>query len=180
MFNHDGVKTNNHAEGYNSRLGSKKQISKHPNPYTLVQILKEEFQKSEDDCVAASVDNASRRKRNTKLIKLSMRRENQMTKLKEGNLDLMSYQKSIGGFTICLDKRIREYDDHEGNEPLEALTGEIESCPDIDIPNLPFTLNDDQSFLLDQIPSPSQGINNRKRKETRGQRGKRKQLQSQL
>ena len=43
MFQHEGVKTNNHAEGYNFKLGNKKRISKHPNPYVLVDFFKQVF-----------------------------------------------------------------------------------------------------------------------------------------
>ena len=40
MFQHQGETTNNHSEGYNSRLGNKKNIGKHPNFYQWVETIK--------------------------------------------------------------------------------------------------------------------------------------------
>ena len=44
MFQHDGETTNNHSEGYNYRLGSKKRISKYPNANLFVSVVIEELQ----------------------------------------------------------------------------------------------------------------------------------------
>ena len=42
----------NHAEGFNSRIGSKKQISKHPNPYMLVEEFKRQLGETSDTVLA--------------------------------------------------------------------------------------------------------------------------------
>ena len=47
-------RTNNLAEGYNYALGAKKVISKHPNPYTLVSVIKYELNIASND--ALSID----------------------------------------------------------------------------------------------------------------------------
>ena len=46
---HKGISTNNHAEGYNSKLAKKKKIGKGPNPYVLAKALKEELLEGESD-----------------------------------------------------------------------------------------------------------------------------------
>ena len=46
---HKGISTNNHAEGYNSKLAKKKKIGKSPNPYVLAKALKEELLEGESD-----------------------------------------------------------------------------------------------------------------------------------
>ena len=53
MFQHDCVETNDQAEGYNFKLKNKKRISKHPDPYVLVDVFKQEFSESLDDAISA-------------------------------------------------------------------------------------------------------------------------------
>ena len=43
MYLHKGVTTNNHAEGYNYKMGAKNKICKHPNPYTLADVIRSEL-----------------------------------------------------------------------------------------------------------------------------------------
>ena len=42
-YNHRGVTTNNHHEGYNYRIGQRKGLGIHPNPHLLVKVFQEEL-----------------------------------------------------------------------------------------------------------------------------------------
>ena len=41
MFDHKGITTNNHSEGYNYRLGNNRTIEKHPNCYRWAETIRE-------------------------------------------------------------------------------------------------------------------------------------------
>ena len=43
LFLHQGVTTNNYAEGYNSKLRHKKVLGLHPNVYLLASVIKDEL-----------------------------------------------------------------------------------------------------------------------------------------
>ena len=45
-YNHRGITTNNRHEGYNYRIGQRKGLGIHPNPYLLVGVFRDEFKKS--------------------------------------------------------------------------------------------------------------------------------------
>ena len=75
MFQHEGVKTNNHAEGYNFKLGNKKRISKHPNPYVLVDVIKQEFSESFDDAITAKSGNPNKKYKSKTLTNLINNRD---------------------------------------------------------------------------------------------------------
>ena len=55
LFLHEGVTTNNYAEGYNSKLGRKKVIGSHPNVYLLASVIKEELGEAHDDGDSAAL-----------------------------------------------------------------------------------------------------------------------------
>ena len=44
-------RTNNRAEGYNNALGAKRSISKHPNAYSLVSVIKDELSSAMDQAL---------------------------------------------------------------------------------------------------------------------------------
>ena len=110
MFQHEGVKTNNHAEGYNFKLGNKKRISKHPNPYVLVDVFKQEFSESLDDAITAKSGNPNKKYKSKKLTNLINKRTELERNLKAGNTELIIYQQAMGGSVISLDARARNVD----------------------------------------------------------------------
>ena len=54
LYLHEGVTTNNYAEGYNSKLGRKKVLGSHPNVYLLSSVIKDELAEALDDGDSAS------------------------------------------------------------------------------------------------------------------------------
>ena len=57
MFDHKGVTTNNHSEGYNYRLGNNRTIEKHPNCYRWAETVREELRNSENEAIMAKCGN---------------------------------------------------------------------------------------------------------------------------
>ena len=53
MFDHRGITTNNHSEGYNNRLGNNRTIGKHPNCYRWAETVREELRNSENEAIMA-------------------------------------------------------------------------------------------------------------------------------
>ena len=51
MFQHEGQTTNNHAEGYNFKLGNIRRIAKHPNIFQFVETINQELRSSHDEAV---------------------------------------------------------------------------------------------------------------------------------
>ena len=49
LYLHEGVTTNNYAEGYNSKLRHKKVLGLHPNVYLLASVIKDELAEAHDD-----------------------------------------------------------------------------------------------------------------------------------
>ena len=49
LYLHEGVTTNNYAEGYNSKLRHKKVLGLHPNCYLLASVIKDELGEAHDD-----------------------------------------------------------------------------------------------------------------------------------
>ena len=98
MFQHDGVTTNNHAEGYNYKLNSNSRIKKHPNPYLLVDVLKKELRDGLDDCIAVRCGNPDKKVYASRKLKSMMKRRMDLQKnLQKGYIDLLTYQQAIGG-----------------------------------------------------------------------------------
>ena len=55
LYLHEGVTTNNYAEGYNSKLRHKKVLGLHPNVYLLASVIKDELAEAQDDGDSAAV-----------------------------------------------------------------------------------------------------------------------------
>ena len=91
--------TNNYAEGFNYKMGAKKAISKHPNPYTLVDEIITQLKES-SDTVVAETTSAHKKKENSKYQVLRNSRKVMMTDLAKRNIDLESYMIQIGGKTL--------------------------------------------------------------------------------
>ena len=51
MFLHKGARTNNNCEGYNYKLNSKTKLKKHPNPYLLAAVIRDELIISQDNAM---------------------------------------------------------------------------------------------------------------------------------
>ena len=49
LYLHEGVTTNNYAEGYNSKLRHKKVLGLYPNVYLLASVIKAELGEANDD-----------------------------------------------------------------------------------------------------------------------------------
>ena len=45
FYNHRGITTNNHHEGYNYRIGQRKGLPSRPNPYLLIGVIRDELKK---------------------------------------------------------------------------------------------------------------------------------------
>ena len=116
MYNHQGETTNNHSEGYNFRLGHNRSIEKHPNSYRWVETITQELRNSENEALMAKSGNANLRNKNRKTIRNIQWRREMMVELEKGNVDLLSYQQSIGGSIFNHDNATQ--DDVDFDEPL--------------------------------------------------------------
>ena len=114
-------RTNNLAEGYNYALGAKKVISKHPNPYTLVSVIKDELNIASDDALSI-VMSKPRRPVSKKFMKLETRRKELMQFYDRGNMELYIYQATIGNAYLNNFNRV-----HDDVDPDPYGTGIIQS-----------------------------------------------------
>ena len=106
-YQHRGVTTNNHQEGYNYRIGQRKGLGIHPNPYLLTGVIRNELKKSVDDDIAASVGNPNIRKNKTYNIDINARRKELMKSLHEKEIALPDYMVAMGALSLKHDKRIK-------------------------------------------------------------------------
>ena len=121
MFQHDGETTNNHSEGYNSRLASKKVISKHPNVYKFVEAIIKELENSLNDAMMAKAGNVNAKQgKRSKQESLIKKRENLMKQLEDGVIDILSYQGAVGGSILQSTKTSFEVDTEFDDCPLES------------------------------------------------------------
>ena len=121
MFQHDGVTTNNHSEGYNYRLGSKKRISKHPNAYLFVSVVIEELKTSMRDAVMAKQGNINKKNStNSRKAKIMEMKKTLMSGLEENTVELISYQQAMGGSVVSNLTAAREVD--SSSEPITSGT----------------------------------------------------------
>ena len=116
-------RTNNLAEGYNFALGSKKVISKHPNPYTLVAVIKEELSIASDNALTI-VMSKPRKSKSKKNQRLEKRREELMKSYDRGNIELFLYQATIGNAYLSNFYRIRD-----DNDPDPFGDGTVQTNP---------------------------------------------------
>ena len=106
MYEFRGQRTNNLAEGYNFKLGAKSSISKHPNPYLLTAIIKDELNIAKDNALVLVMGKTNRRK-NTKYETLRKYQDNMMDMYSKDNIELYVYMQSMGGYHITKDARTR-------------------------------------------------------------------------
>ena len=116
MFDHKGVTTNNHSEGYNYRLGNNRTIEKHPNCYRWAETVREELRNSENKAFMAKCGNPNTRKMCRKRANIIQWRHDMKAQLELGNVDLLSYQQSVGGSILSHDHATNDEDDFE--DPL--------------------------------------------------------------
>ena len=107
MYDHRGVTTNNHAEAFNFKMGSKKQISKHPNPYVLAEEMVAQLIEGSDTATADILSSKSK-KINSKLQKMRIRRKALMRDLAKRNVDLQTYLIAVGASTLKYTPQIQE------------------------------------------------------------------------
>ena len=59
-FMYSGATTNNHQEGYNSRLNNTKNLKANGNPYLLLKVIVQELKISENKVISAGVKNVKK------------------------------------------------------------------------------------------------------------------------
>ena len=102
MFNQKGHRTNNLCEGYNYKLGSKKSISKHPNPYLLCSIIQDELHVTRDNAYVHVMGKQTKRIMHVTIRKYQ---DKMMANYKKGRIALHVYMQSMGGFHIQKEAR---------------------------------------------------------------------------
>ncbi len=115
QFERNAIATNNFNEAYNYRLGSKKEISRHPNPYLLVQVIKSELKRASDVALSAQLGKGVKQKK--KYARLQEKKDKMMKNLKNRDIDLRTYMCGIGYLTMRADKRIKNLDVPASQEP---------------------------------------------------------------
>ena len=129
MYEHSGVATNNHAEGYNFKMGAKHKIAKHPNPYTLVDEIRTQLNEATDTVLADSAT-SKRKKTNPHTQQLLKRRKDLMKDLKKRNIDLEMFIVSISAISLKHDARVRDDNDPD---PLGVDTDSGDNYSDVEI-----------------------------------------------
>ena len=130
MYQHQGVKTNNHAEAFNFKMGSKKRISKHPNPYVLAEEMKAHLKEGCDTAIAETIT-SHKKKVDPKVKQLREKKKGLMKELSKRNIDLETYLASMGANTLKYQPRIQKdndpladdniFSDNENEEVIEAF-----------------------------------------------------------
>ena len=160
MYMHDGESTNNHSEGYNHRLNTKKRLGKHPNVYKWTDVIIEELHTSYDNTVMAKAGNPNSKRKNRKVEKKKERREESMKQLSQGNVDILSYQQAMGG-SVMTHESTQEVDEpmEFDENPLEISSKAredeeiiIPELNEIDAPILPQA----QSQVITPAPAPAE------------------------
>ena len=113
FYQKQGVTTNNHAEGYNNRIGNHQGLPVHPNPYLLVDVIRKELKIGIDDALCAKIGKPNLKSsggKSQKIKKLIAQRKELMKNLAKRNTDLPTYMKAIGALSIDKDKRVTDED----------------------------------------------------------------------
>ena len=129
MYEHSGVATNNHAEGYNFKRGAKHKIAKNSKPYTLVDEIRTQLNEATDTVLADSAT-SKRKKTNPHTQQLLKRRKDLMKDLKKRNIDLEMFIVSIGAISLKHDARVRDDNDPD---PLGVDTDSGDNYSDVEI-----------------------------------------------
>ena len=87
-------------------MGAKKQLSKHPNPYTLADEFRNQLVEGSDTVIAETNTN-KKKKENPNMTKLRNRRNGLMKYLKKRNIDLDSYMVQMGGSSLKYQPKVR-------------------------------------------------------------------------
>ena len=163
MYNHQGVTTNNHSEGYNYRLGNNRAIEKHPNCYKWAETVVQELRNSENEAIMAKCGNPNSRQMCRKKATVLKWRHDMRAELESGNIDLLSYQQSIGGSIFKHDHATLDDDDFEDpllerskqNDDEEIIVPELweitAPLPVVEVPSLPHS----GSVLSFEVEVPS-------------------------
>jgi hypothetical protein len=67
-------------------MASKKQISNHPNPYVLAEVIKDELKAAKDNRCSAVIGNANKRGARPKVLKQRDQRKITMDNLRDHNI----------------------------------------------------------------------------------------------
>ena len=95
--------TNNHNEGYNSRINKILSVF-HPNPFVLVCMLVKELGRAEVEALWIKAGNPKKTKMSTLYEKLVFRRESLMEQFERGELPRLFYLQQMGAISLKSDK----------------------------------------------------------------------------
>jgi hypothetical protein len=93
MFQHKGPNTNNYQEGYNLKIGSKKEISRHPNPFLLIDVFRSELRAADVNALAAKLGTSNKRDASKKVWTKRKHRQKLMDNLEH---------HAIGEHNLCI------------------------------------------------------------------------------
>ena len=95
--------TNNHNEGYNSRINKILSVF-HPNPFVLVCMLVKELGRAEVEALWIKAGNPKKTKMSTLYEKLVFRRESPMEQFERGELPRLFFLQQMGAISLKSDK----------------------------------------------------------------------------
>ena len=170
MYEHIGVTTNNNAEAFNFKMGNKKKISKHPNPYVLADVMKAEFKDGCDTAVAETVT-SHKRKVDTNAKKLKDKKKGLMKDLGKRNIDLQTYLVSMGANTMKYQPQIQKDSDpladivSDGENFVDDFDEDDDNCGEsIEQPQSPEVTQTRIPNIVDRIEPAKKKSNNKKGK----------------
>ena len=164
MYLHDGQTTNNRSEGYNNRLSQF--MGKHPNLYSFISVLKDEFQVAVNNASTASVGrNPGINAPNTKNARSIKARKKMQENIKLGKTDLLTYQQAIGGSVVQSLGGVLGDDEYEEEDEMPEMSEKddveilVPSLAEILIPlGLPDQINErEEGQLSPAEPITAQG-----------------------
>ena len=83
--------TNNHSEGFNNRLGTKRKLGKHPNVYKWTDDIISELQTLYDNILLEMAGNPNSKAARKKNVNKKDRKVESMKQLEQGNVDLFIF-----------------------------------------------------------------------------------------
>lgn len=98
-------------------MGAKKHISKHPNPYVLVDEMKSQLKEGCDTAVAETTT-SHKKKIDPKQAELQKRRKGLMMDLSKRNIDLETYLVSMGANALKYQPQVQS-----DMDPLDDIEG---------------------------------------------------------
>ena len=147
MYQHQGVTTNNHAEAFNFKMGAKKKISKHPNPYVLGEEMIAQLKEGCDTATAETLT-SHQKKIDPNQKKLRDRKKGLMKDLSKRNIDLQTYLVAMGANTLKYQPHIQKDPD-----PLADIEDYPNDNVDSDLSEVPRNDENQDSFEYNNVDS---------------------------